>query len=146
MTGKEFCEIIHDAKEISDLGWIEYGDPSNPERTSLLATVDGKFLEIYVAKVDDSEGDKFFSYTCIALLLNKIFELIGEDQRVNISYGDLLGKMFAFYAMKKIKDIYDFGSEWTFEDFRQWEYSEELDGKKWIDTLPDEWKAKSNRK
>lgn len=140
MTGKEFYEIISGAKKITDLGWIDYGNPDNPDRTSLIATVDGKFLEINVAKCADSDEVKFMSYTSIALLLNKVFELTGEKQRVHAGYGEMLGQMFAFFAMKKIKNIYDFGDDWTFEDFKQWEYPDDIGAERWIDTLPDDWK------
>ena len=119
MTGLEFYEVIHNADQITDLGWIEYGEAGNPERTSITFRADEKDFEIFVAKETDEEDTKFMSYASIALLLNKVFEQTGEKQRVHAGYGQRLGEVFAFFAMKKLAEFFDDdAASLTYEDFR----------------------------
>lgn len=142
MTGKEFYEIIHNAKEITEIGWQDYGeDCSNPDRTTLVAKVDGKYLEITLAKETDSEHEQVMSYTSIAMLLNKFFELI--DDRLRIRMKDHISEI-AFYAMMKDAERSGFDNA-SFEDTRadfNFPYKD-IHGKdyeRWVDSLPDDQK------
>lgn len=83
MTGREFLEKVRGIKEITAIHWNVKGDCYNPDLNHVVVIADGKEIKLTYPDFSIKTPDDvvFMPFACIALIINRAMELIGNDKR-----------------------------------------------------------------
>lgn len=88
MTGAEFLEWLHGKKAIKECGIDFTLDPDDPGKIVLLSIqirADNEELTIPYPRLDDSKETVFAKSVAVALVLNRLMEQYGLEERFSYS-------------------------------------------------------------
>lgn len=101
MTGEEFLFKVRGIKNITEVCWDWEGDYFMPDVVKLSVVADGEKIEVTYPGSSSNESVKFMQFSCMALLLNKYMELVGDDFR--LCFADDISKAMEYIKSKDVK-------------------------------------------
>lgn len=90
MIGEEFLNKIREMKKITNIYWDVKGDYFEPDEVKIVVVAaDGEKIEVNYPR--PKSENEFFQNVCIALIISKFMEQLGNDD-FNITIYDDLAK------------------------------------------------------